>query len=278
MRYMALGAVLFLASLGIDKFVTPDQLPTVDKSRPVVVPEADPQPTPIQAGCQCGCKRAQCSCSKSLTACTSPVQLDATAVERFANEVNRLPVVWGFAPEWCPNCPEWVTKFGQGNETFRIEWKHKEAHYEQDSGEYPCFYYPAESKQLVKTPQTLEDIQRGFGIKPKMSSAIIQVGTLKNSDIAESLKYLELADAVTITNKPFVYMLYGYPIEVPANFTATKTVAGDTTRLAFSPPLKTKLTAIGVNLHQACDAVEITPTRIELSLPGAPDVYFKRID
>lgn len=282
MRWLALGTILSLAAIGVDKFVTPDQLPTVDKTRPVVTPEADPQPaptpTPIKQGCQCGCNRAACGCAKSMTSCSSPLQLDATAVERFARMSGDVPEVWVFAPLWCAACPAHEKRLGNGDETVRLVWKHQEAHFTPANGFYPCFYYPSEGKQLLSTPATVADIRKGFGIKPKTSLAVIQVGTLSRSALLPILSRSQHADSVTMKNDSWTEDVYGYPVTIPKDATVSKVSVPNGHRYSFSPNLKTEMKTMLGTIKQDCNAVVITTDRVELELPSAPDVYFKLVD
>lgn len=274
---LVISVMLTAALFAVDKFVTPDKLPSVNQQLEPI-PDAG-VPSPIAAsGCKpgCGCNRPGCNCGEVIAAagCQANVQWNLPAVSVF-REAQPADVIEMYAPVWCSACPQWQALLGDGDGQTRLKWIKAECPLAIKSPVYPLAYHRKSNTYTPgdKLPKTMDGIREKFGLKPKPSTHLsaISAGTIDRKWVEPIAKLLGESGSVQLGNAAYQDKFGIASVSVPAQFHAAWSTSGGKTTAKFSNQPLIKLAVI----EQKLDGVSWDGKSLTLMIPWMPDLVLE---
>jgi hypothetical protein len=274
-KTMILIVAATAATFAVDKFVTPDKLPSVPKQqRPAVEPSVEPEPTPIPQRCQCGCGKSNCTCGRKMSSCDS--RIDEAALQSVMGhklsaslKVPDEEVVL-FAPTWCHHCPATEKRLDGGDQNTRIVVKHEDAHFPVPL--YPCFWNPKTTRYWCGVPKDMDELRRHLRMEPpvtkypELGAITVYTFTKEEGDWLKDI--FGESGPINLPNKERVVDLgHGASLKIPKRFSGDNKIADGVTHATFKTPLEMKW---GV-LNQTCTGLTIKGNVVTWELPWAPD-------
>lgn len=293
-------ALLLVSLLTVDRFVTPDKLPTVPKRTAPPVQPPDSDPTPIPQVCQCGCGKANCNCGRTASSCNDAVQLDEAALTKAMSHkptvslAARQTQCLVFTMPGCPPCNSdkadrvpWITKSGWTESTdpnahFRVVDIYENAALAEKHGVTACPTYVVTvnglpvSKRTGSTPK--ETLVNDYLQAAKLAEAnrptvgAISVGKIKAEQVRFVRRLLGKTGTLQLGNEPIEQKFQSLTVKVPANFKLTWATDAAGKLTVNSDPQPTIHWGV---LNQQIKTAVIADKRIDFVLPWAPDAMLE---